>query len=301
MKNQLILKTVAIDARTYDANFLLNNGPLNQNYTNTYYGYCNYSRTQITFKNLNLRSIIRDYDTKDKFNIKLIKISGQREYNANNMRETIDYQCNLTSNIYLNGLSFINGSNQVLLQTLSIPNFTKQFIVYFSTIVGSNQYNFGGVSPASSLQLIEFINKNIAQNVSNRFIIRTIPTVGSTKALSPLIEGIVLNFTSYTNATNVLINLLNVKIDSTGADAVFTINNNNNLAVSFEFIPNTDLNYNFVIPEESNINNEFTFHKTSNSVVDLSIETRDLLSNTIQPVVPTTGIYPSYTYHFEIE
>jgi hypothetical protein len=310
MKNQLILKPVNIDARTYDANFLLVNGTLNQNYTNTYYGYCNYFRTQIIFKNINLRSVIKDYDYKDKFNIKLIKIEGIREYNANNLRETIDYQSNLTSNIYIKGLSFLNGSNEVLLKTQRIPSYTNKFICYFSTIVGTNpvQYNFGGVSPTSSIELINFITNNIAQNNKQRFILRTIP--GGTKALSPLIEGIVLNFTSFSYTNSTLILLQNVKFDLTDTNAAFTINNNNNLAVMFEFLPNADFNYNFVIPEETNNHNEFTFHKISNSVVDLTIETRDLLSNQIQPVgksgvspnfVYPTGIYPSYTYHFEIE
>ena len=69
-RNQFILKPVDIDNRSYDASLNLVTGNY-QTYIN-FFGTCNFYRTQIIFKNINLRDIIEDYDKKDRFNLKLI-------------------------------------------------------------------------------------------------------------------------------------------------------------------------------------------------------------------------------------
>jgi hypothetical protein len=80
MKSQIILKTVDIDNRKYDENNLLDEG-INQTYTNVFTGACNYYRSQIIFNNINLRQCIKNYNSKNKFNLKLIKIEDVKMRN----------------------------------------------------------------------------------------------------------------------------------------------------------------------------------------------------------------------------
>jgi hypothetical protein len=314
MKSQIILKCVDVDQRTYDNNYLLANGTVNQNYTNVYYGYCNYYRSQIIFKNISLKNAIPNYKDKDKFHIKLIKILGQREYNTNCINEANDSQTILTSNLYIRGLPFLGNTSERLLNTIRLPNFSNKFICNFqarTTISLRQKYTFStfgttGTGSASSMELVKFINTNISQNTIQYFRLTTITNdafnIAGGYALSPIIENVILQFGTWSTSTSgASADLSQVTIVSSQADAIFTSTTTNiNVNCYFEFLPTTNLNYNFVPPEDT-YNNELTFHKPPNDNVDITLELRDLLNNSLQPVAVTTGIYPSYTYHLEIE
>jgi len=301
--SQLILKPYNIDNRSYDASYVLITGN-NQTYINNYTGSCNYYRTQITFKNINLNDIIPNYKQKKRFNIKLVKMEGQREYQANCLREIVDSQTNLCSNIYLSGLPFINGNNEVLLKTIKIPAFKNYYTALFQTIstIGggtSRNYTFNGTN-AATLELLDFLNQNVNQTGTYRFRMTGITLNGASAALDASIEGIVLQFTNYTVSGGGAIAFTNVVFDSTQTIVPSSPSPGTQRVVNFEFLPSGNFNYDYVVPIEENNNNSFTFNKPGNSIVTLNIETKDLLSNSLQPVAATTGIYPSYTYHFEI-
>ena len=119
-------------------------------------------------------------------------------------------------------------------------------------------------------------------------------------SLDPQIENVLLLFGNYTIVSPTNTRLEDIRIVSTNQNTTWITNANNvNLTVYFEFLPNTNLNYNFVVknPEYSN---ELIFNKPANDVVNIVLEMRDILTDKIQPIAATTGIYPSYTYHLEI-
>jgi len=305
MKSQIILKTVDIDNRKYDENNLLDEG-INQTYTNVFTGACNYYRSQIIFNNINLRQCIKNYNSKNKFNLKLIKIEDVKMRNNTLINETIDNASNLCSNLYINGLDFVGGlKNQRLLTTVKIPNFQNQITALFA-LQGppgvSYTFFHSAAGQSDSTMLQRFLINNIPQNTVQYFRMRTFnPATGS--SLDPQIENVILEFTSYTIVSTTNTRLENIKIVSNQQNTTWiTSPNNVNLTVYFEFLPNANLNYNFVENKSQQINNELlTFYKPANDVVNIILEMRDILTDKIQPIAATTGIYPSYTYHLEIE
>ena len=161
-------------------------------------------------------------------------------------------------------------------------------------------HSAAGQSDSTMLQ--RFLINNIPQNTVQYFRMRTFnPATGL--SLDPQIENVLLSFGNYTIVSPTNTRLEDIRIVSTNQNTTWVTNANNvNLTVYFEFLPNANLNYNFVENKSQQINNELlTFYKPANDVVNIILEMRDILTDKIQPIAATTGIYPSYTYHLEID
>ena len=267
---------------------------------NTIRGVANVERSQLTFRNISLMTILghQRVNQGGTFNIKLHAVRAINE----NQQNVIDYESPAhlrTSNIVMSGLNFYNGKqNNVLTQFTNFnPNeelvfenvfFLTGNLADFEHYYDYNRTNQGGqtndfyrflwnqlvFSSATSLIRYRFNSSTITQ-LNNKIVRGGRPTRQPAEN-----NNFLMNVTDAGDGTTP------ARVTQTNNTVTITVLPENNQWFQRRYTDNV---------HEDDDNNELTAFIPSSHIVDLTFELRDILTDRLQPVIiePNGKVYPS--------
>jgi hypothetical protein len=298
---RIVLRAYDIDKVGYDDTTGYQIKPT-QATDNVFFGSSNINRSQLTFKNINLMTILgRDKFYNDKtFNIKVVEVRVIVE-NGNNV---IDYDSPAqlrTSNVMLSGLTFCNGRNENLLchWTNFNPNEELQFTCQFNSGLVANRHIFHNQTSAGhntsdfirltfnersltdpSISLLRYrVNSTVVTDLDNKIMRCTAPTPNG--------------------------NFFNIFVQDAGDGSLPATVSQQNAFVTITVLPENNQWFHRRFTDniqQDEFNNELTAYIASSHTVDLKFELRDILTDQLQPVItePNGKVYPSLEFVLDI-
>lgn len=286
-------------------------------------GVANIDRSQLTFRNINLMAILgyQRVNQGGTFNIKVVEVRAINE-NGNNV---IDYDSPAqlrTSNVMLSGsgLSFLNGKTENLL--CQFTNFNPNEELVFENVAfhrgDLNDYqhyyeysktNRGGTTNdfytfMNQENLTTTVITNIGLSLT-RYRVNATPTPGDPN-LPGNISSLNDKIMRAGRAVRFSDNLFWLYVEDAGDGSLpartgaqyngrvtITILPENNQWFHRRFTDNV---------QEDDFNNELTAYMPKSDTIDLTFELRDILTNTLQPVIaePNGKVYPSIEFVLDI-
>jgi hypothetical protein len=307
---QFYLRTSDIDnvyyttANISDKPTIATNDPIN--------GVSNTTRTKMTFKNVNLMSILgRKWYNQDTFKIKLNNVQCINEEGGNIIDTTSPPQLR-TSNLYMSGLNFENSPNTQLIGVVSNydPNLEEPIRMYFHRgDLGDYEFYFYD-NQIEGYDGDEFFATFLLPALTNGFInypdFKIVRIDRTPVGALPVLIGKVIRFTyaSMVGGTQ----FVYTKIEYPNNDGLARIPAGNvNNYVGLQPLNKTNQWFNIkkddTMEDDRNYGIELTFTKPKEGyLVDITLELRDILTNKLQPIVaePNNKVYPSFVFTFEI-
>lgn len=284
-------------------------------------GVANIDRSQLTFRNINLMTILgyQRVNQGGTFNIKVVDVRAINE----NGQNVIDYDSPAqlrTSNVFLSGLTFFNGKNENYLCPFTNFNPNEELVfenVYFSRgdqvdyqhIYNYNQANEGGTTN----DFYRLMSQEVATTANTsltRFRFDATPTASVASNISVL-NGKIMRAgrAERLNAVAFRITVqdandgsLPIRVTDTG---IAGGNAQQNGICKITVLPENNQWFHRRYTDnvhEDDFNNELTAYIPSSHIVDLKFELRDILTNTLQPVIaePNGKVYPSIEFVLDI-
>lgn len=303
---QLILKAYTIDGVSY-TNSLLD---IPTNATSNLLGTSNQYRSQISFNRLDLRQIIGNdmFDKYQMFNIKLQTATPVYENNSSTIGRT-NSMCLRTSSVYIGGLKFLNSERSCYVGMVSSVDPTNYYHICLpsSTVEGVLNVTNRPAAGFYGDNAFFFKYSQQSQNMPELFrMYNVFYTQGS-------FNGALLTMTAMSAQTNGAYTI-SCTADN-GSSVKNTFNGDNryleiipagnewflnrgqeSLTIQNETVCST--NY---CNEDDWFQTTLTFMKNPDPLFDFSIELRDINTNLVQPVVPTSASYPSFIFVFDIQ
>lgn len=291
-----------------------------QNTNNVLYGELNINRSRYVFKNINLYAILgyHKVHNMEAFNIKVVDVRAINENDQN----VIDYESPphlRTSNVILSGLTFLNGRNENILTQFTNFNPNEELVferVFFHRgDIQDYQHYYeytrtntrGTTNDFYRFMYQENISTNVSTNVGlslTRYRINATPTVDPTipNNISSL-NGKIMRAGRAVRAGDTLF-LLYVQDAGDGSLPVRTGAQNNGL-VTITILPENNQWFHRRFTDnvnEDDFNNELTAYLPQDTNMTLTLELRDILTNTLQPVItePNNKVYPSLEFVLDI-
>jgi hypothetical protein len=278
-----------------------------QDTDNIIYGYANKERSQMTFRNINLYSILgfTQFENNEILNIKVIDIKAINE-NGQNIIDVDSPPQLRTSNVVLSGLKFTNGKKENVIGQLT--NYDPNEEILFENVY----YHRGDLNDFQHYYDIRFVGTsewiryaydnneftNVADSLLKYRIIspNTIPLLDNKIMRCIMVKtSDTLYLTSVLDASTTSSNILPARIP---IDFV-------NRFVSIQILPENNQWFNKRFSDdiqEDNSNLELTAYMPLQSSIELTFQLRDILTNQLQPVITETNdkIYPSIEIILEI-
>lgn len=270
-------------------------------------GVANINRSQLTFRNINLMAILGVQRIKQggTFNIKLHAVKAINE-NGNNV---IDYDSPpqlRTSNVFISGLTFLNGRNENYLCPFSNFNPNEELVLenvffhrgdlsdfqHFYDYARNNQ----GGSTFEFYRLMWQETATTANTSLTRFRVNS--------SIITQLDNKIMRAGQPTRQSNDFF-ILRVEDAGDGTlPARVTVPQLNNV-VTITILPENNQWFHRRLTDdvqEDDFNNELTAYIPSSHIVDLKFELRDVLTDTLQPVItePNDKVYPSIEFVLDI-
>lgn len=272
-------------------------------------GVANINRSQLTFRNINLMTILGVQRIKQggTFNIKLHAVRAINE-NGNNV---IDYDSPpqlRTSNVFISGLTFLNGKNENYLcpftnfnpnEELVFENafFHRADLEDFRHFYEYGRNNTGGTT-LDFYRLMEQESSTTTSlaNVGNSLTRFRVNSTTITQLNNKIMRC------SYSSRNGSLFAMF-VQDAGDGSLPSRVTQLNNNVTITILPENNQWFHRRFTdnVNEDDN-NNELTAYIPKSDTIDLTFELRDILTNRLQPVItePNGKVYPSIEFILDI-